>query len=59
MDDKRAIRRQKEVDAIKKSHTDAIVAPKGSFTNYRPVPGRKGFWVDDFGHLKYIPELHY
>lgn len=32
-----------------------ITAPAGSFKNYKPVPGKPGFFDDGFGHLKYIP----
>lgn len=56
MIDHRQVRRQAEIDQNKKNLTDAIVAPKGSFTNYKPVPGKPGFWQDEFGHLKYIPK---
>lgn len=30
-------------------------APAGSFENYKPVPGKPGFYTDPHGHLKYIP----
>lgn len=32
-----------------------ITAPAGSFKNYKPVPGKPGFFDDGYGHLLYDP----
>lgn len=54
--DQRQRRREEAVANNKQTQTDAIVAPPGSFKNYKPIPGRKGWYVDEFGHLMYDPQ---
>lgn len=54
MEDQRQRRRQAAVEQDKKNRTGAD-APPGSFSNYKPVPGKPGFYIDPNGNLKYIP----
>lgn len=52
MTDHRQRRRDATPPTPRKGFT---TAPAGSFQNYKPVPGKPGFFDDGFGHLKYIP----